>query len=377
MILSSKDLNPSPRVLLGPGPSMVHPRVLRAMNTNLVGYLDPEWLALMDEMKGLLRQVFITKNDLTLPISGTGSNGMEAAIVNFLEPGDRVLIGCNGYFSDRLCEMAELHGAEVIRLMRPWGEVFTEEEVEEALKKAGKVKMVALIHGETSTGARQPLENMARIIHERDALFMVDCVTSLGGVPLKIDEWGIDVAYSASQKCLGCPPGLAPFTVNQRAREILAGRKTRVLNWCLDLTMLERYWNEERVYHHTPSTTLHYGLREGLKLALEEGLEERWARHQVNAEYLWSKLDNMGLKLHVAKEHRLAPLTTIRIPHGVEDMPVRKKLLNDYNIDISGGFGPLKGEIWRVGLMGFSSRRENITMLTEALREVLSGSITR
>jgi len=342
------------------------------MNTQLIGYLDPEWLALMDEMQDLLRQVFLTKNDLTMPLSGTGSSGMEAAIVNFLEPGDRVIIGCNGYFSERLCEMAKLHGAEAIRLERPWGEVFTEEEVAAALKRAGKVKMVALVHGETSTGARQPLENMAEIIHRYGALFVIDCVTTLGGLPVKVDEWGIDVAYSASQKCLGCPPGLAPFTVSDRAKEALSRRKTKVPNWYLDLTMLERYWNSERVYHHTPSTTLHYGLREGLRLVLEEGLEERWGRHQKNAEYLWAKLDDLGLELHVRPPHRLNALTTIRIPAGIEDLPVRKKLLNDYNIDISGGFGQLKGKIWRIGLMGFSSRRENVTMLTEALREVLS-----
>jgi alanine-glyoxylate transaminase/serine-glyoxylate transaminase/serine-pyruvate transaminase len=341
------------------------------MNTHLVGYLDPEWLALLDEMKSLLRQAFLTQNNLTFPLSGTGSSGMEAAIVNFLEPGEKILVGCNGYFSERLCDMARLHGGEVIRLEKPWGEVFTPGEIKESLQKAGKVKLVALVHGETSTGALQPLEEMAAIVHDQGALLVVDAVTTLGGVPIKVDEWGLDVVYSASQKCLGCPPGLAPITVSNAAREVLTRRKTPIRNWYLDLTLLEKYWNEERIYHHTPSTTLHYGLREGLKLALEEGLEERWLRHETNAQYLWTKLENMCLDLYVKKNCRLAPLTTVRIPPTVEDQTVRRKLLADYNIDISGGFGPLKGKIWRIGLMGFSSRRENITMLTEALREVL------
>ena len=372
MALAVNDLNVPLRLLLGPGPSAVDPRVLRTMSTALVGYLDPEWLSLMDEEQALLRDVFLTKNTLTFPISGTGSAGMETAFCNFVEPGDTVLVGCNGYFSERMCEMARIYGAVVKRIEKPWGSVFTKEEIEAALGRHHP-KIFAMIHGETSTGTLQPLEGAGDIVHRHGALFLIDCVTSLGGVPVKTDAWGIDIAYSATQKCLGCPPGLAPFAVSDRAFRVLHSRKSRVPNWYLDLTMLEKYWNKERVYHHTPSTTLHFGFREGLRLVLEEGLEERWFRHQTVAEYLWEKMENLGLKLFVRQEHRLPSLTTVCVPGGVDDAMVRKRLLETYNIDIAGGFGPLKGKIWRVGLMGFSSRRENVTLLSEALREILQG----
>jgi alanine-glyoxylate transaminase/serine-glyoxylate transaminase/serine-pyruvate transaminase len=290
-----------------------------------------------------------------------------------VEPGDRVVIGCNGYFSERMCEMAQIYGADVKRIEKPWGEVFTPAEVEEALARYAPVKIMALVHAETSTGALQPLEGMGEVVHRQGGLFIVDCVTSLGGVPVKTDAWGIDIAYSASQKCLGCPPGLSPLTVSDLAARALHRRKTRVPNWYLDLTMIEKYWDSQRVYHHTPSTTLHYGFREGLRIVLEEGLEDRWGRHQAMAEYLWAQMERIGLKLFVAAGHRLPSLTTVRIPDGVDDETVRRRLRDDYNIDIAGGFGPLKGKIWRVGLMGFSSRRENVTLFTAALREVLTG----
>ncbi len=351
---------------------MVHPRVLRAMTTPLIGYLDPEWLALMDEEQELLRQVFLTQNSLTLPLSGTGSTGMEAAICNFLEPGDRLLVGCNGFFSERMCEMAERYGATVARLEKAWGDVFSLEEIEAALKSGGPYKMAALVHAETSTGALQPMEGIGELVHRHGALLMLDAVTSLGGVPLKIDEWGVDVAYSGSQKCLGCPPGLAPFTVSERARQVLHLRKTKAPNWYLDLTLIEKYWGKDRAYHHTPSTTLHYGLREGLRLVLEEGLGPRWKRHHDNAEYLWNKLEALDLNMHVPLNHRLPALTTVQIPNGVDDLVVRAGLRDQFNIEIAGGFGPLKGRVWRVGLMGFSSRRENVALLAEALREILS-----
>ncbi len=373
MALAINDLNVPHRLLLGPGPSAVHPRVLRTMSTALVGYLDPEWLSLMDEEQALLRAVFQTKNTLTFPLSGTGSAGMETAFCNFVEPGDTVVIGCNGYFSERMCEMARLYGANVKRIEKAWGDVFTPGEIEDALTENRPVKLFALIHAETSTGALQPLDGIGEIVHRHGALFVIDCVTSLGGVPVDVDGWGIDVAYSASQKCLGCPPGLSPLTVSDRAGDILRSRKNRVPNWYLDLAMIEKYWNKERVYHHTPSTTLHYGLREGLRLVLEEGLEERWFRHQEIAEYLCEKMENLGLSLFVPQGHRLSSLTTVSVPDGVDDVAVRTRLRDAYNIDIAGGFGPLKGKIWRVGLMGFSSRRENVTLLSEALREILNG----
>jgi len=371
MALVKYDLNVPPRLLLGPGPSAVHPRVLRTRRTGLIGFLDPAWLSLMDEKQTLLRAVFQPKNTMTFPMTGTGSAGMETAFCNFVEPGDTVVIGCNGYFSERMCEMAKIYGANVKRIEKPWGGIFTPAEIEAALVENKPVKILALVHGETSTGALQPLEGMADIVHRHGALFLIDCVTSLGGIPLNIDAWGIDVAYSGSQKCLGCPPGLSPFTANDQAREALYRRKTRVPNWCLDLTMIEKYWNQERVYHHTPSTTLHYGFREGLRLVLEEGLEDRWSRHKAVAEYLWDKMETLGLKLFVPREHRLPSLNTVCIPDGVDDAAVRTSLRETYNIEIAGGFGPLKGKIWRVGLMGFSSRRENVTLLSEAMREIL------
>lgn len=373
MALAINDLNVPQRLLLGPGPSAVHPRVLRTMSTALIGYLDPEWLSLMDEEQALLRSVFQTNNTLTFPMSGTGSAGMETAFCNFVEPGDTVVIGCNGYFSERMCEMARLYGANVKRIEKAWGDVFTHEEIDAALVQNKPVKLFALIHAETSTGALQPLDGIGDLVHRHGALFVIDCVTSLGGVPVNIDAWGVDVAYSASQKCLGCPPGLSPLTVSERAGEILRSRKNRVPNWYLDLTMIERYWNKERVYHHTPSTTLHYGFREGLRLVLEEGLEDRWSRHRAIAGYLWEKMENLGLTLFVPPDHRLPSLTTLCVPDGVDDLAVRTRLRDAYNIDIAGGFGPLKGKIWRVGLMGFSSRRENVTLLSEALREILHG----
>src|SRR3989339_43454 len=297
MSLAINDLNVPHRLLLGPGPSAVHPRVLRTMSTALIGYLDPEWLTLMDEEQALLRSVFQTKNNLTFPISGTGSAGMETAFCNFVEPGDTVVIGCNGYFSERMCEMARLYGANVKRIEKPWGGVFTKEEIETALIDNKPVKILALVHAETSTGALQPLQGIGDIVHRHGALFLIDCVTSLSGVPLNIDGWGIDIAFSASQKCLGCPPGLSPFTAGDRACE-------------------------------------------GLRLVLEEGLEDRWFRHQAIAEYLWEKMENLGLKLFVQRERRLPSLSTVCVPDGVDDATVRARLREAYNIDIAGGFGP-------------------------------------
>jgi alanine-glyoxylate transaminase/serine-glyoxylate transaminase/serine-pyruvate transaminase len=366
-----RDLNTSARILLGPGPSLVHPRVLRTMATSLVGYLDPEWFSIMDEEQALLRAVFRTKNELTFPLSGTGSAGMETAFCNFVEVGDTVVIGCNGYFSERMCDMARRYGAKVKRIEKPWGDVFTPEEIETALRENAPVKICALVHAETSTGALQPLTGIGDVVHRHGALFLLDCVTSLGGIPLDIDAQGIDIAYSGTQKCLGCPPGLAPFTASKEAVTVLHGRKTVVPNWYFDLTMIEKYWNNDRTYHHTPSTTLHYGFREGLRIILEEGLENRWRRHQETAEYLWEMMDRLGLKPFVPREHRLASLTTVCLPEGIDEAGVRKKLLDAYNIEIAGGFGPLKGKIWRVGLMGFSCRRENVTLLAGALREIL------
>lgn len=364
------DLKITPRILLGPGPSNVHPLVLQALSYPLIGHLDPQFLELMNQVQEMLRDTFLTKNPLTIPVSGTGSAGMEAALCNFIEPGDRVLICVNGYFGERLVDMAGRYGAEVVRLDRPWGEVFTPEEVKSALKKT-PAKIVAMVHAETSTGAMQPLEGMAEIVHQQGGLLLVDCVTSLGGVPIKIDEWGIDIAYSGTQKCLSVPPGLSPVTVGPRGQEALQNRKTKVANWYLDFTMVGKYWGKERTYHHTAPISMNYALYQGLKLVQEEGLQARWQRHRENAERLWAGLEEMGLELVVPVENRLPSLTTVYIPGGKDDLAVRNALLNTYNIEIAGGLGDFKGKVWRIGLMGHSSQRENVTLLLGALREIL------
>ncbi len=364
------DLNTSERILLGPGPSMVHPRVLRAMAQPLVGHLDPQFLTIMEEVQALLRDVFQTENALTIPVSGTGSAAMEASLCNFIEPGDEVLIGVNGYFGERLCDMAARYGAVVRRLEKPWGDIFTPEEIEAELSKK-PAKLVALVHAETSTGALQPMEGMAEVVHRYGGLLLIDCVTSLGGVPVKIDEWDVDIAYSATQKCLSCPPGLGPLTVGERARTILSTRKTPVKNWYLDLTLIERYWGDNRTYHHTAPISMNYALREGLRLVKEEGLEPRFDRHQRHAELLWAGLEELGFEMHVPRSHRLPVLTTVRIPDGIDELSIRRRLLNEYNIEIAGGLGALSGKVWRIGLMGYSSRRENVTLLLAALEKLL------
>ena len=362
--------NPS-RLLLGPGPSMVHPRVLRAMASPLVGHLDPYFLEIMERTQELLRYVFETENRLTVPISGTGSAAMEAAVANMVEPGDQVLVCINGYFGSRLVDMAERYGAQVQAIHRPWGEVFTPEEVEQALIKF-PAKVVGIVHAETSTGALQPLEEIAKIVHEHGSLFLVDTVTSLGGVSVGVDEVGIDIAYSGTQKCLSCPPGLGPITLGSRAIEALHNRKHKVANWYLDLSMIEKYWGKERTYHHTAPISSNFALYEGLRIVAEEGLEARWERHYRNAELLWDGLDSLGLEAHVALEHRLPTLTTVRVPKGVEEAQVRAQLLKGYNIEIAGGLGELKGEVWRIGLMGHSSSRENVTLLLAAMGNCLT-----
>ncbi len=364
------DLDTPTRILLGPGPSMVHPRVLRAMAQPLVGHLDPKFIDLMNEVQDLLRYAFRTKNQLTIPVSGTGSAGMEAALCNFIEPGDPVLIGVNGYFGERLCDIAGRYGAEVRRIDRPWGQVFDPDEIEAALKQK-PAKLVALVHAETSTGARQPLEGVADIVHRHGGLLIVDCVTSLGGVPLKIDEWDIDIAYSGTQKCLSCPPGLAPLTVGERGRAALRARKTKVVNWYLDLTMIESYWGQSRTYHHTAPISMNYALREALRIVADEGLEKRWERHAANAREMWEGLEGLGLKPIVPLAHRLASLTTVSVPDGVDEAAIRRRLLDEYDVEIAGGLGAFKGKAWRIGLMGYSSRRENIVVLLGALERLL------
>lgn len=365
------DLNPPIRTLLGPGPSNVHPRVLRAMATPLVGHLDPAFLQVMDETKQLLKFVFQTENNLTIPLSGTGSAGMEASLFNLIEEGDEVLVAVNGYFGERMCQMVPRCGGQVRRIEAPWGQVFDPDQVEDALQE-GAVRLVAIVHAETSTGVLQPLEEISEIVHRYGALLLVDAVTSLGGVELKVDQWDIDACYSGTQKCLSCPPGLSPITFGPRAEEVLQSRRTPVGSWYLDLSLIQRYWGKERTYHHTAPISMNYALREALRLVQEEGLEARFARHRLNQQALVAGLEAMGLELLVPEEYRLPSLTTVRIPAGVEEARVRSRLLKEFNVEIAGGLGDLRGQIWRIGLMGHSSRRENVSLLLSALECLLS-----
>jgi len=364
------DLNTPERILLGPGPSMVHPRVLRAMAHPLLGHLDPQFIELMKEVQELLRYVFQTQNQVTLPISGTGSAGMEAAVANLVEPGDPFLVCVNGYFGERIFEMATRYGADVSRLDCPWGEVFHPEQIEVALRKK-PAKVVAIVHAETSTGALTPMEGMAEVAHRHGALLLMDCVTSLGGIPVKVDDWGVDVAYSGTQKCLSCPPGLSPLTVSPLAREAIHKRKAKVTSWYLDLTLIDKYWGDERTYHHTAPISMNFALREALRLVQEESLAGRFARHKANSQLLWDGLQELGLELIVPPEHRLPTLTTVAVPDGVDETEIRKRLLQEYNIEIAGGLGAFKGKALRIGLMGYSSRPENVWLLLGALSRLL------
>lgn len=368
------ELNPSPRLLLGPGPSDVHPRVLRAMATPLVGHLDPEFLVIMNETQEMLRRVFQTKNQLTFPVSGTGSAGMETCVVNLIEPGDRMIVCVNGVFGQRMTDVAQRAGAAVTTLERPWGEVFDPQQIREALQKV-KPKVLGIVHAETSTGAWQPLAELGKICRETNTLLLLDTVTSLAGVPVEIDTWGVDAVYSGTQKCLSCPPGMAPVTFSPKAVEVITSRKTKVQSWYLDMNMVQRYWGEERFYHHTAPITMVYALREALRLVLEEGLEARFKRHQRNHQALKAGLAALGITYAAAEGHQLPQLNAVRIPAGVEDLPVRKRLLSEFGIEIGGGLGDFKGKVWRIGLMGHASRPANVLLFLAALEQCLQGKV--
>jgi len=362
---------PPPRLLLGPGPSMVHPRVLAAMAAPLLGHLDPAFIAMMEDVKALLRLVFATGNALTFPISGTGSAGMEACLVNLIEPGDEVVVGVNGVFGTRMAEVVERAGASAVRVEAPWGRVIRPEQVEAALATCRRPKLVALVHAETSTGAWQPLPDAARLAHDHGALFLADCVTSLGGAPVELDAWQVDAAYSGTQKCLSCPPGLAPVSFGPRALEVLQRRKTKVQSWYLDVTLLQQYWGEERVYHHTAPVSMNYALREALRLVIDEGLPARFARHARNHQALVAGLAALGLTLASEEGHRLPMLNAVTVPEGIDEGRVRGRLLREHGIEIGGGLGPMKGRVWRIGLMGESSRRAHVLTLLAALEDAL------
>ena len=369
--VSYQHLNPPVRILLGPGPSNVHPRVQLAMAAPMVGHLDPYFVKIMDDTVELLRYLFRTQNKLTFPISGTGSAGMEASFCNFLEPGDTVVIGVNGVFGERMVDNAARLGAEVVPVTAEWGNIIEAEAIEAAFKYHKKVKMLALVHAETSTGALQPLADASKLAKQYGALFLVDTVTSLGGQEVAVDDWGIDICYSGTQKCISCPPGLAPFTVNQKALDIMQARKAKGPSWYLDLGLLSAYWGTGRIYHHTAPVSMIYALHEALALIYEEGLDARLKRHQKNAAALTTGLEAMGMVMHARAGHRLNSLNSVRIPAGVDDLRVRQKLLNEYNLEIGGGLGPLKGKIWRIGLMGESSSESNVLYLLYALEKIL------
>ena len=361
---------PSPRVLLGPGPSDVHPRVLTAMAAPLIGHLDPEFLEIMNETQDMLRRLFQTRNALTFAVSGTGSAGMEAAVVNLIEPGDRMVVCVNGVFGARMTDVAQRAGAAVTTLERPWGEVFDPEQIRAVLQKL-RPKVLGIVHAETSTGAWQALADLGALCRETDTLLLVDSVTSLGGVPVDVDGWGVDAVYSGTQKCLSCPPGLAPVSFSPRAVEVINRRKTKVQSWYLDMTMVQRYWGQERFYHHTAPITMVYALREALRVVHEEGLEARWARHQRNHRALKAGLAAVGIPYAAAEGHQLPMLNAVRIPAGVDDLATRQQLLAEFGIEIGGGLGDFKGKVWRIGLMGHASRANNVLLFLGALEQCL------
>ncbi|GGO01385.1 pyridoxal-phosphate-dependent aminotransferase family protein [Haloarcula pellucida] len=366
------ELAPPNRTLMGPGPSDVHPRVLRAMSTPLVGHLDPSFIDIMNEVQELLRYTFRTDNQWTIPVSGTGSASMEAAVGNLVEPGDTMLVPTNGYFGDRMASMAERAGGEVVTVDAPWGEPLDPVAVETAFDEYSP-DVFGFVHAETSTGVLQPsVPELTSIAHENDALVVADTVTSLGGVEFRADEWDVDVAYSGPQKCLSCPPGASPLTLNDAAMDKVLSRETQPRSWYLDLSLLEGYWGEERAYHHTAPITNVYALREALRLVAEEGIEERWARHRSIASALKAGVESMGLEMNAPEEYWLPSLNTVRVPDGVDDGAVIEYLLEEYDLEIASGLGALAGDIWRIGCMGHSARAKNVSYLMTALGDALT-----
>jgi alanine-glyoxylate transaminase/serine-glyoxylate transaminase/serine-pyruvate transaminase len=366
--------HPPSRLLLGPGPSMAALSVLEAMAKPLLGHLDPAFIGMMEEIKEMLRAVFRTENRMTFPVSGTGSAGMEFCFVNLIEPGDEVVIGVNGVFGGRMAEVAARCGAKVIRVEADWGRIIEPAQVAAALE-GRKPKLVAVVHAETSTGAWTPIPEISRLAHDAGALMLIDCVTSLGGCPVELDAWGVDAAYSGTQKCLSCPPGLAPVSLSERALEIATHRQHKVQSWYLDVNLLASYWGAERVYHHTAPVSMNYALHEALRLVLEEGLEERFARHERNHHRLVEGLTELELEIVAQPGHRLWQLNSVAVPEGVDEAAVRTQLLKDFGIEIGAGLGPLKGKVWRIGLMGESSTADNVEIVLNAFAQVLSGNV--
>jgi alanine-glyoxylate transaminase / serine-glyoxylate transaminase / serine-pyruvate transaminase len=369
MSLLPASVTPPVRTLLGPGPSDTHPRVLEALSRGTVGHLDPFYLRIMNELQGMLREVFRTKNEMTFAVSGTGSAGMEACVVNLVEPGDSMVVCVNGVFGGRMADVAQRAGAQVTLVERPWGTVFTPDDLRSHLAK--KPKVVGIVMAETSTGAWQPIEEIAQLVHEAGALLVVDAVTALGGIPVEVDRWGIDAIYSGTQKCLSCPPGLSPVSFNARTVEMILARKTKVQSWYLDVSLLANYWGQNRVYHHTGPINMSYALHEALRVVLEEGLDACFARHAKNHLALKAGLAVLGIEYATDAEHILPQLNAVKIPAGIDDAKVRAALLERFNIEIGAGLGAFKGKVWRVGLMGYGSRPQNVLYFLSALELLL------
>ena len=367
----SPPLQPPVRVLMGPGPSDIHPRVLEALGKNTIGHLDPYYLEIMDGLQAMLRTLMKTENPMTMAISATGSAGMESAIVNVVEPGDSVLICVNGVFGGRMADVAARAGATVTTVERPWGEVFRAEDLVEVIDTS-KPKVVGIVMAETSTGAHQPIEQISQLVHDAGALLLVDAVTSLGGTDVRVDEWGIDVLYSGSQKCLSCPPGLAPISFSPRAMDVVMGRTTKVQSWYLDVSMLADYWGSDRVYHHTAPINMTYALYEALRIIQEEGLEACFARHRQQHLALKAGLAALGIEYTAEEGYQLPMLNAVRIPEGVDDASTRRQLLQRFGIEIGGGLGAFKGQVWRIGLMGYAARSSNVLLFLSALEQLLA-----
>ena len=372
--------NPPKRLLMGPGPGNAHPRVHAAMALPQIGHMDGAFLQMAEEIKEMLRYAWQTKNPFTVPCSGTGSAAWEALCANLTSPGDKHLVLVNGYFGLRHCDMASRYGAEIIKLEKPWGEVFTPEEVDAACAEH-KPDMIWVAHAETSTGACQPMDQLGEIARNHDCLLAADTVTSIGGLPVRLDEWGVDAAYAGGQKALSCPPGIAPLTFGDRALTKMDKRTAageQVKNWYLDMNMIKQYlvvndFGVPRVYHHTAPISMAYALREALGILTEEGLEASWSRHRDAAEFFWNELEKIGLECHVDWEHRLPTLTTVKIPEGIDGGKVVTYLRENYSIEIAGGLGALAGKVWRIGLMGYNARRENAALVCAALRDALDA----